>query len=478
MKTKFYTLLLLLFIKFGIAQQWINKAYTYDSLPNIVYGNATNFNGGAEQLKMDVYLPKCDNTSLNNRKPLMLVIHGGSFLAGTRYDPNISKITKDFAKRGYVTATIEYRLGFVSDDQTWNCNLVNYPCVFATDTTEWFRSWYRGVQDAKGALRYLINNHATYGIDTSNVFVVGESAGAFLAMGVGFLDTISERPLQTYSIVDAPTPAVNTFTCLYNAGKTFTTTIFRPDLGGIDGTIEPTTIKYKIKAVGSFYGGVVTNLFQHTKYGATAPALYLYHQPCDLVVPFNVGRVNAGSSWCLASCYNCYGYANTPLVSGGNAIKNMITNNSLPINLQSEFTSNLNPNNCLFGSWSCADQLNNPCHEIDNYTLRTNNMATFFASKITTTSICNPLITSIDGVEFKKSITVYPNPFQNSFIVNNYSQKIIRFTIENIIGENIKSGFLNEGENTILFNEQISKGVYFIKTSTQTETSVLRAIAQ
>lgn len=477
MKHYYFFFFALLYTTFTKAQQWIDKTYAYDSIPNVVYGAATNFNAGVDSLKMDIYLPKCNTTTVNSRKPLMLVIHGGSFLAGTRYDPNITKLTKDFAKRGYVTATIEYRLGFVSDDQAWACNLANYPCVFATDTTEWYRSWYRGVQDAKGALRYLINRNMQYNIDTNNVFIVGESAGAFLALGVGYLDTIAERPIQTYSLVNAPIPSANTFTCSYNAGKTFTTAIIRPDLGGIDGIIEPSTINYKIKGVGSFYGGVVNNLFLKTKTGAIPPALYLYHQPCDMVVPYGIGKVNAGTSWCVSNCYNCYGFANTPFVSGGGAIKNSITSASLSIAVYSDFTSNINPNNCLFGSWSCADQINSPCHEIDNYTMRTSNMATFFASKITTNPLCLPLITLSDDFEkLNQSIFVYPNPFNNEFVVDNKLNKLLPYEVVDVLGKVIAIGFLTPDENKLSIAKQLDAGLYFLKIKEKNNQLILSII--
>ena len=115
-------------------------------------------------------------------------------------------ICETFARRGYVTASIGYRLGYIFDELPWDCSIENYSCLFATDFAEWERAYYRGVQDAKGALRYLLNRNDMYRIDTANVFVMGESAGAFIALGVGLLDSPSERPSGTFEQAPAPAP--------------------------------------------------------------------------------------------------------------------------------------------------------------------------------------------------------------------------------------------------------------------------------
>ena len=138
---------------FTYGQQWIDQQYQYDSVLNVPYGASVNFNGTMDSLHMDIYTPKCLGINQVSSWPLMVIIHGGAFIEGSKNDASVQDYCKDFARRGYVTASISYRLGFISDDNLWTCNYPNYSCIFAGDSAEWVRANYRGIQDAKGAIR-------------------------------------------------------------------------------------------------------------------------------------------------------------------------------------------------------------------------------------------------------------------------------------------------------------------------------------
>jgi hypothetical protein len=394
------------------AQQWVDKQYQYDSLLNVFYGTAVNFNGDLDTLHMDIYLPICEDINLSSPKPLLIWIHGGAFLAGDKNDASIQSFCKDFAKRGYVTASIDYRLGFVSDDFPWSCNYPNYSCVFATDSSEWARAYYRAIQDGKGALRFLINRHELFGIDTANVFVAGESAGAFVALGIGLLDTIVERPIQTFSISNAPNPHSNTLDCLYNQETEFTGTyVARPDLGGIDGDIEPTNVNYTIKGIGNMFGAMLSDMLKHTPANKPKPAIYSFHQPCDLVVSIDSNYVYWGLSWCFTNGYNCYGITNNQIMLyGSRTFSAWNTNNGYGYVIQNEYTSTGFPYSFIFGQGSCLDQVSNPCHGYDNRNLRETNLALFFANRITTNSICDTVSATNVVSSAQEDLIIFPNP--------------------------------------------------------------------
>jgi para-nitrobenzyl esterase len=150
---------------------------------NIVYGNNVRFNGNAEALEVDVYQPLNDTASL---RPLVIVAHGGSFIGGSRTGTDVVPMCKDFARLGYVAASIEYRIGMSN---------FPFPGPGQSDATE---AVVRAVQDAKAAIRFFRKNVAengnTYKIDTSNIYMAGVSAGGFVALQLAYLDKDSEIP--------------------------------------------------------------------------------------------------------------------------------------------------------------------------------------------------------------------------------------------------------------------------------------------
>jgi hypothetical protein len=465
MKTIFK--ILFIFCQFSAlyAQQWKDKKYYYDSTLNVVYGTAVNFNGGIDTLKMDIYTPICDDKAHIANRPLLIWIHGGAFLAGDKSESNITNLCKQFAKRGYVTASINYRLGFISDEFAWNCNYPNYSCIFATDSAEWYRAYLRAIQDGKGALRYLVNRHKTFRIDTGNIFLAGESAGAFTALGIGLMDTASEKPIQANKINDAIRPNTNTASCSYNSGKSFPNTyIPRPDLGSIEGNLEPSTIHYTIKGIGNMYGAMLNNLLRQHKSNTPKPGIFSYHQPCDIVVPIDSGRVFAGLSWCMANGYGCYAIANSAKLYGSRTISQWNSKYNYGYNIHNEFTSTNFPYSFLIGKGSCSDQINNPCHAYDNFTLRADNLATFFADLVSTSPICDTTFfpSSLSNTFSKNKINLYPNPAQTSITIEQLSASPVNVSIYNNMGQIMLNNTTLTEKKTTLDIRFLPAGIYSV----------------
>lgn len=453
-----------------IAQLWIDKSFQYDSLLNQPYGKSIDFFGDEQELTMDIYLPTCGPNPSNSAKPLLIWIHGGAFLAGDKNDPSIQYLCKSYAKRGYVTASVNYRLGFVADDQPWGCTYPNYHCVFAADSTEWARAYYRAVQDCKGALRYLVNRHAEFAIDTQNIFIAGESAGAFLALGVGLLDTIIERPLETFAQPPAPSPSSNTFTCQYNQGKTFNgQEIARPDLGDISGSIEPTNIQYTIKGIGNMFGGMMGDLLKHQSLQRPKPAIYSFHQPCDMVVPIDSNFVYWGLSWCFTNGYNCYAITNNQMMLyGSRAFSGWNTAFQYGFEIHSEFTTTEFPFQYFFGQGSCLDQFSYPCHAYDNRNLREHNLALFFADKISSSFPCDSVSQNHYLQSFHpEAFHLFPNPATHFLeIAKAKTSSIIlsKIDIYNTLGVLVESKMVNNFEDHFSLNiKGLPNGIYFIK---------------
>lgn len=143
----------------------------------VVYGSNTDYTGSPTTLTMDIYQPVGDTVS---QRPLIVFAHGGSFISGSKTDQDVSSLCTTFAKMGYVTASINYRLGFYPFD-----SIHAVPAVI------------RGVQDMKAAIRFFRKDFATsntYKIQPNYVFAGGSSAGAFMALHLAYLTQTSEVP--------------------------------------------------------------------------------------------------------------------------------------------------------------------------------------------------------------------------------------------------------------------------------------------
>lgn len=153
-----------------------------DISSNIIYGSNINANNASENLIMDIYQPSGDTAQF---RPLIVWVHGGSFIGGTKNDQDITSLSMAFAKRGYVCASISYRLG------------IPVP-IGETNAT---KAVYRAVQDMKAAVRFFRKDAATsntYKIDPEIIFGGGSSAGAFTALHLAYLNEVSELP----SVID------------------------------------------------------------------------------------------------------------------------------------------------------------------------------------------------------------------------------------------------------------------------------------
>ena len=112
-----------------------------------------NVNG--KSLQMDFYRQK----NADGQLPLLLFIHGGSWKSGKRSDYLV--YLTSFAEKGYMTATVSYRL--LRDSI--------YPAA---------------VEDVTDAVDWLFKNGENYGYDPNRIALIGGSAGAHLAMLAGY----------------------------------------------------------------------------------------------------------------------------------------------------------------------------------------------------------------------------------------------------------------------------------------------------
>ena len=207
-------------------------------------------------LKMDIYRPSNDNL---NKRPVIIFAFGGGFVNGSRTEASMVKLCQAFAKRGYVTATIDYRLGMNIGDKELSKRAV-----------------YRALQDGRSAVRFFRKNADAYGVDANQIFISGHSAGAFLAYQSVYLDKDSERPASTRNYLG------------------------RADLGGIESIGDNKTytdgslVSGKANAVMGFAGALGdVNYIE----GSSDVAGVYFHSSDDNTVPYNSGEPFSSLSW-------------------------------------------------------------------------------------------------------------------------------------------------------------------------------------
>ena len=459
----------------AFSQKWVDTNYSIQLTKDIAYGSSIDFAGTNRTHFMNICVPINDTIPICGR-PLLLAIHGGAFIAGSKDGDQIPGWIRDFAKRGYVAASINYRLGMFQTDNFINCNIsafgAPWNCLNMQDTAEWYRAAYRGIQDAKGAIRFLLNNASVYHIDPRNVFLVGESAGGFIALSTAFLDDSTEKPIFANAMANVNAPnALYENQCIQTPG--FATNIAsmnlaRPDLGSIDGVMNPSTVAYTIKGVGNFYGAMNKDLFSKYNY-SKAPVLYMFHQPNDLVVPYDAGLVEGGVSYCATQFpFNCQYLTNLPWVYGSKGISKMINALStsgipLPTYL---LDSTTNTSDCL-------GQISNPStvgHAVDNPPLRSLHLAQFFAPEVDTT--CFP--TLLQNVSNQKALVIAPNPANEYFTILGITDAV------DIICSDINGRILFKKDDVIA-PEKISistlpKGVYILSIKSTSQTHRIKLL--
>ncbi len=142
----------------------------------IVYGSAPDLNGNPVTLTLDMYQPAGD-TQVD--RPAIVVVHGGSFVGGSSTDSNVVKLATNFAERGYVAVSINYRL--LGDKE--KCGQEDPPSQACTTAV------LAAQHDAQAAVRWLRANASTYRIDPNRIAIEGTSAGAGTALAVGVNST-------------------------------------------------------------------------------------------------------------------------------------------------------------------------------------------------------------------------------------------------------------------------------------------------
>lgn len=155
-KTQF-TLLAFLLITCSI---WSQNRYK-DTIFSSIQKRTFNY---ADTLLLDFYDSKSD---IEKMRPLVILVHGGGFVAGQRNGGDEKGLSTILAKRGYAVASINYRLTLKGK---------SFGCDCQTDIK--MNTYVQAVEDVIKSIYYLTTYDTTFKVDPNKIILIGSSAGA------------------------------------------------------------------------------------------------------------------------------------------------------------------------------------------------------------------------------------------------------------------------------------------------------------
>jgi acetyl esterase/lipase len=238
-------------------KRYLKDVFTETTSTTVQYGSAKPILGADKALFMDVFEPKGDTLS---KRPVIIFAFGGGFVSGAR--ANMALFCQYYAQKGYVCATIDYRL--------WE--VARFP-----DSIDIARIGTQAMHDMKAAIRYMRKDAATtntYRIDPDNIVVGGISSGGITAMLVAHLDSADViADFYRTKVVDE---------------------------GGYEGNSGNPGYPSSVKAAINMCGG----LYRKEIIDKNDPPFISYHGTADKTVPYAFGPnvysfYNDGSSTCF-----------------------------------------------------------------------------------------------------------------------------------------------------------------------------------
>ena len=147
---------------------------------NLTYSSDTT----RSEYRFDWYEPKQDTAAA---RPLVIWMHGGGFKFGSKEMESIRMWSSFFARRGYVCAAINYKLGrkdfrFKFDNLVGNC--------------------LHALPDVRRAIAWFKANATRLRIDTNRIILGGNSAGGMLALQIAY-----SSDAELLKLLGSPNPA-------------------------------------------------------------------------------------------------------------------------------------------------------------------------------------------------------------------------------------------------------------------------------
>ncbi len=159
----------------------------YKKIKDIQYGASLP----SKQI-LDLYVPDQEKEGM----PVLIFLHSGAFIWGDKSDYLATQVCVDFARCGYVTAAVNYRLlTDMPEAEGFFSNTVSLENPVKSQL-------YEAVRDVRTAVRFLKGHAQEYDIDSGRIFLSGYSAGAITALTAAFMDDTEADGYFTKSVTE------------------------------------------------------------------------------------------------------------------------------------------------------------------------------------------------------------------------------------------------------------------------------------
>jgi acetyl esterase/lipase len=167
----------------GSPKRYVDRVFPQVStIQNVTYATAPDLVTGAPvDLKLDVFTPAGDTAK---NRPAVIWVHGGGFRTGTK--AATTTVASEYAQRGYVTLSIDYRLDPGNRCQDVQDGKITDPDELAAETARCERAIFAAQHDTQAVVRFVRANAAASGVDPGKIAVGGFSAGAVTALHVAY----------------------------------------------------------------------------------------------------------------------------------------------------------------------------------------------------------------------------------------------------------------------------------------------------
>ena len=366
----------------------------------VVYGSNLTYSNTVQSLLLDVYQPVGD---VATNRALVIIAHGGSFVGGGRTGSDVVPLAVDLAKMGYVTASIDYRLG-----------MTHLLSGGPPDSVDAGAAVMRATQDARAAVRFFRNNARTggntYSIDTNNIFFGGVSAGGIMVLHLAYCDQESEFP----AYVD---------------------TVGQYGLhGGIQGLSGNQGYPSTVKAIVNICGALGDTLWMHT--GDTP--LLSFHGTADGTVPYGYAEIYLLSAYPILKVY------------GSSTVNERATHQLIP--------------NCM-ETWVGQDhvpEVSSAAYFDSTITITRTFLEHFTCNTAMNCSYTEPL--GINALSDNIDFSIYPNPANTSATIDliAFTGHSVNIELYNSTGQKVKSISSVKSNQYIINRDNLTTGIYFM----------------